>query len=389
MIVLPVIVIVVIGATFGGQGRLDVGLVQRDHGPFAARVARAMRAERRMRSTTTAPSPPSAGGAPPDDRRRRSCSIARSTRPIARGPHGPARLRGEPGGGSGAHGRDRAPRRRGADRRPCGRRAVRRAHDRKAVRRSRSPLADGLGGSAAAAVRARNVGARARPRCSAASRRPRRRTSSSSSSSRASRAAASSSRRAARACCAGRVATRTGVGTILLGLGLGWFAIALVQSVIILAVGAIFFGVDWGAPLPAALLVVDFAMVGCGAGLLLGALGRDEDKVSSIAPVLGIVLGALGRLHDPARGVPARRCWPSPTPCPSTGPSGRGRAHLRRSGDGGDRTRARASSPSTPPRSVLRPRSCSGGASRASRHQASVLRARLGATRAGSFGIFG
>jgi len=100
------------------------------------------------------------------------------------------------------------------------------------------------------------------------------------------------------------VATRTGVGTILLGLGVGWMSIALVQSAIILVVGAAFFGVDWGAPLPAALLVLAFAMVGCGAGLLLGALGRDEDKVSAIAPVLGLVLGALGGCMMPLEVFP-------------------------------------------------------------------------------------
>ena len=39
MLVLPVAVIVIIGTTFGGQGRIEVGLVQLDHGPLAARVA--------------------------------------------------------------------------------------------------------------------------------------------------------------------------------------------------------------------------------------------------------------------------------------------------------------------------------------------------------------
>lgn len=100
------------------------------------------------------------------------------------------------------------------------------------------------------------------------------------------------------------LATRTGIGTILLGLGAGWLAFALVQSGLILALGALAFGVDWGDPLAAALLVVVFALVGCGAGLLVGAIGRDEDRVGAITPIVGIVLGALGGCMVPLEVFP-------------------------------------------------------------------------------------
>ena len=52
MLVLPVAVIVIIGTTFGGQGRTEIGLVAAERGPLAARVSR--RAARRPRACTCA-----------------------------------------------------------------------------------------------------------------------------------------------------------------------------------------------------------------------------------------------------------------------------------------------------------------------------------------------
>ncbi len=89
-------------------------------------------------------------------------------------------------------------------------------------------------------------------------------------------------------------ATPAGTATVLAGVGLGWFAIALVQSIVILLIGGVGFGVDWGDPLGATLLVVLFALVGSGAGLLVGAVGRNEDRTAAITPIVGMVLGALG-----------------------------------------------------------------------------------------------
>jgi ABC-2 type transport system permease protein len=100
------------------------------------------------------------------------------------------------------------------------------------------------------------------------------------------------------------LATRTPIGVVLLGLALGWLALALAQSVLIVTVGALLFGVRWGDPLAAGLLVLSFALVGCGAGLLVGAIGRNEDRVGAVAPVIGIVLGALGGCMVPLEVFP-------------------------------------------------------------------------------------
>lgn len=100
------------------------------------------------------------------------------------------------------------------------------------------------------------------------------------------------------------LATPTPAWRVVAGLGAGWMAVALVQSVIIVAVGAVAFGVVWGDPLAAAVLVVAFALVGTGGGLLLGAVGRNEDRVGAVTPVVGLVLGALGGCMTPIEVFP-------------------------------------------------------------------------------------
>jgi ABC-2 type transport system permease protein len=128
------------------------------------------------------------------------------------------------------------------------------------------------------------------------------------------------------------LATRTSVGVILACLGLGWLALALGQSAIILAVGALLFDVGWGDPLGAAVLVLAFALVGCGAGLLVGAIGRSEDRVGALTPVIGIVLGRSAAAWSRSRW--SRRRWKrSRTPCRTTGRSAPG-SRLVFDGDG-------------------------------------------------------
>ncbi len=85
-----------------------------------------------------------------------------------------------------------------------------------------------------------------------------------------------------------------GTGTIVAGLLAAWVIISLFQSLLIIAVGRLGFDVDWGSPVGAAALVFTFALVGAGAGLMVGALGGNEDRVGAITPPIGIVLGAIG-----------------------------------------------------------------------------------------------
>jgi ABC-2 type transport system permease protein len=96
----------------------------------------------------------------------------------------------------------------------------------------------------------------------------------------------------------------TGSGSIIVGLGAAWFVLALFQSVVVLAVGGLVFGVDWGDPVAATALTLIFALVGAGAGLLIGALFDDPDRVSAVGPPIGIVLGALGGCMVPLEVFP-------------------------------------------------------------------------------------
>lgn len=82
--------------------------------------------------------------------------------------------------------------------------------------------------------------------------------------------------------------------TIIAGEALTYFALALVQSALIVTVGSVAFGVAWGNPLAAALLVIIWALVGAGAGLLSGTLFRTPEQASAIGPTAGIALAMLG-----------------------------------------------------------------------------------------------
>lgn len=94
-------------------------------------------------------------------------------------------------------------------------------------------------------------------------------------------------------------------GDVVIGVSAAWFLVSLIQSVLIVGVGALVFGVSWGSPVAAALLVVVFSAVGAGAGLLVGSLGGNEDRVSAMSPPFGIVLGALGGCMVPLEVFPA------------------------------------------------------------------------------------
>ncbi len=90
------------------------------------------------------------------------------------------------------------------------------------------------------------------------------------------------------------LAAPAGTVSILLGLASAWFALAITQSLIILVVGRVVFAVPWGDPVGAVALLASFALVGTGAGLLIGALMNSEEQTSAISPPLGLVLAALG-----------------------------------------------------------------------------------------------
>lgn len=82
--------------------------------------------------------------------------------------------------------------------------------------------------------------------------------------------------------------------TIVLGETLTYFALALTQSLLIIVVGSVAFGVSWGNPLAATALVVTWSLVGAGCGLLAGTLFRTPEQATSIGPTAGIAFAMLG-----------------------------------------------------------------------------------------------
>jgi ABC-2 type transport system permease protein len=81
---------------------------------------------------------------------------------------------------------------------------------------------------------------------------------------------------------------------VVLGEGLGFLMLSLLQSCFIVLIGWLVFGVSWGNPLAAGVLVVAWAMVGTGAGMLSGTVFRTPEQASAIGPFAGIALGMLG-----------------------------------------------------------------------------------------------
>ena len=94
------------------------------------------------------------------------------------------------------------------------------------------------------------------------------------------------------------------VRSLVLGETLCYLVFALLQSVLIVAVGALLFGVSWGNPAAAVALIGTWALVGTGAGMLSGALFKTPDQASAIGPVIGIAFAMLGGCMWPLEIVP-------------------------------------------------------------------------------------
>ncbi len=100
------------------------------------------------------------------------------------------------------------------------------------------------------------------------------------------------------------VASPVRMATILLGETLGRFGVAMVQGLFIIALSALAFGVGWGDPLAAALLVVAFALVATGAAMLVGVFSDNPDQASALGVMAGMLLGALGGAMVPLEVFP-------------------------------------------------------------------------------------
>ncbi len=90
------------------------------------------------------------------------------------------------------------------------------------------------------------------------------------------------------------IATPTAVRTVLAGEALGRLAVALVQGAFIMAGTALLFGVSWGDPLAAVAILFVFSLAASGAAMLMGATFRSVEQAGGIGVVLGLGMAALG-----------------------------------------------------------------------------------------------
>ncbi|WP_078620494.1 MULTISPECIES: ABC transporter permease [Streptomyces] len=100
------------------------------------------------------------------------------------------------------------------------------------------------------------------------------------------------------------LASPLGPRALVLGETLAYATLAVVQSLLIVGIGALFFDVSWGDPAAAVLLVALWALVSTGAGVLSGSLFRTPEQAGALGTALGIGLGMLGGCTWPLAVVP-------------------------------------------------------------------------------------
>lgn len=101
------------------------------------------------------------------------------------------------------------------------------------------------------------------------------------------------------------LSTPTSTRTIVTGQLLGRLAVALLQALIIVAGSMLFFGVTWGDPLATGVVILSFSLVGTGVAIVVGSMCKTEQQATPIAFLLGLGLAALGGSMAPLEVFPA------------------------------------------------------------------------------------
>ncbi len=90
------------------------------------------------------------------------------------------------------------------------------------------------------------------------------------------------------------LATPTSAGVLIAGETFGRVLIGLTQAAVIIFGSALLFGVHWGQPIGVAAVVILFDLVAAGFGVLVGTLFRNEQQAIGLSLLLGLGLAALG-----------------------------------------------------------------------------------------------
>ena len=90
------------------------------------------------------------------------------------------------------------------------------------------------------------------------------------------------------------LSTPTSSATVIAGETLGRCLNGVVQALVIILGSALLFGVNWGDPIGVVAIVGLFVLVSSGAGIFLGTLFRNEQQVLGVSLLTGLGLAALG-----------------------------------------------------------------------------------------------
>ena len=100
------------------------------------------------------------------------------------------------------------------------------------------------------------------------------------------------------------VSTPTSIGQILMGETGGRFTVAMIQGLFIMVGAAVAFEVRWGDLFAASALLILMALVGAGAGMLMGAIFDNDEQAGSMGVFIGLGLAALGGCMVPLEIFP-------------------------------------------------------------------------------------
>ena len=100
------------------------------------------------------------------------------------------------------------------------------------------------------------------------------------------------------------LSTPTGPLTVVAGEGAGRFAVVLVQGLYIVTMALVMFQVEWGNFLAVAAIILAFGAVGAGAAMLFGTLFRNDQQAAGVGVVTGLGLAALGGCMVPIEIFP-------------------------------------------------------------------------------------
>ncbi len=101
------------------------------------------------------------------------------------------------------------------------------------------------------------------------------------------------------------LSTPTGTWTIIAGEGLGRVGLAVFQGAFIVLATLLLFGVDWVDPAATIAIVAVFSFVGAGAAMLIGSIASNASQAGALGPALGLLFGLLGGTMVPIEVFPA------------------------------------------------------------------------------------